>query len=450
MMIINATLGPLIGVVVQPIVGALSDKLTVRMGRRRVFLLAGVIITVIGMALSIAFSIPCMLDTWKTSSLDSSNEFEWKYYHAVEIFAMAVTYTGLNILQVVSRTLVLDSIPINYQHPCALMFILQSSMARLLYHGVMSVLYLSTCSTTNSVENAMKCDNSTLLATFSMYCISILLLFVSAYVTFYTATESFVLSDPITCKTFIIDCIVSLKKRFTEAHHLFIKDAAIIFFGWLAFVSFDSNNSQFFRFFTEVYEHNDKDGLRPEIYQSFQCIMFVFVQLIYCFVMLGINKYPWWMMSISHFLSSLISLFGFGLITYFYIKYNSSSYTGFDGDDLVWYMIAFIFYIIPIACSSAQLLSVPYALLKNIVESDKFGFYVGVMNSAVITAQSVMYIVLYFLYEKSYDSVDTNDINAEVITSHTLSIVLYFIACVLCLFTKKIQEHHMEENQYNF
>ena len=106
--------------------------------------------------------------------------------------------------------------------------------------------------------------------------------------------------------------------------------------------------------------------------------------------------------------------------------------------------------IIPNAVSSAQLLSVPFAVLKNIVDSTHFGLFVGLFNSAIIVAQIITYGITYFLFHKMYEPSDNSgadlyyDNSVSIIISSIIPVVFYFISSFVSIKIKKAYKQRIE------
>ncbi|KAL7714408.1 Transporter major facilitator family protein [Entamoeba marina] len=140
--LINAILGPLIGIMVQPLIGALSDIIQTKWGRRRPYLIIGNIFVFVGVCIMVIVGGFQLNNYSEIEEENDSEPHQLKISVAlvINLIGQTILYIGTNILQVVSRTLVLDIIPVEHQHPCALMFIAHSALARIVYIGIMTVV----------------------------------------------------------------------------------------------------------------------------------------------------------------------------------------------------------------------------------------------------------------------------------------------------------------------
>ena len=143
-------------------------------------------------------------------------------------------------------------------------------------------------------------------------------------------------------------------------------------------------------------------------------------------------------------------------------------YVGFDGAPeqessyraaIIGIIICQVIMIVPNAISSAQLLSVPFAVLKNIVDNIHFGLYVGLFNSAIIVAQIIAYLTTYYLFK----NVEIKDNHPEeslsnsyritiseptcVIISSIIPVIFYFISSFASVKIKKAYKQRVEYRQ---
>lgn len=95
------TIGPVVGLLYQPFIGYLSDRVHYKMGRRRPFIIIGAIGTVAGFGFLFCVvyikSIPL---TWK---------------RIIFVFALAVSHIFINTMQGPARTILGDIIPKDQQ-----------------------------------------------------------------------------------------------------------------------------------------------------------------------------------------------------------------------------------------------------------------------------------------------------------------------------------------------
>ncbi|KAG9098813.1 hypothetical protein FRC06_005953 [Ceratobasidium sp. 370] len=100
--------GPLSGLVVQPIIGALADRSTSRWGRRRPYMLAGSVLTALSL---IMLSRAQELAAWISGSKESSVGLA----RAIAILAVYLIDFAINVSMVAARTLTMDVLPTELQ-----------------------------------------------------------------------------------------------------------------------------------------------------------------------------------------------------------------------------------------------------------------------------------------------------------------------------------------------
>ena len=150
------------------------------------------------------------------------------------------------------------------------------------------------------------------------------------------------------------------------------------------------------------------------------------------------KQYPWYFMSICNALTTLMCFLPLiiSIITF------ESDTLQLDRGGLTFIICIFCIFLIPSAISSAQLLSVPFALLKQISPTEYFGFYVGFLNCAIIVAQLASYITSLFMLNNLHDdriSGDPYESNGSmIILLAGLSIGFYLLTCILSVFIKRV------------
>ena len=374
----------------------------------------------------------------------NGNKVVW----AFEIIAMIITYAGNNILQISYRTLVLDIIPIEHQHPCALMMIVDSSLSKIIICFIFAIVHGVSENGNDEIINKR--------LMIGMYAFAMVFVFISVLTTFFTATEN-IEEEQIPLKEFVIDCFRSLK----NSNKYTIKNWIILLLGWIANVSFLQLNSQMFTFFS--YANSEFDD-QYKLYSissigDIQSLILAIIHLIYSIILFSQNTYPWYLMWISNLVNAVMYLIPMFLVIW---------YVGFDGAPeqessyraaIIGIIICQVIMIVPNAISSAQLLSVPFAVLKNIVDNIHFGLYVGLFNSAIIVAQIIAYLTTYFLFK----NVEIKDNHPEeslsnsyritiseptcVIISSIIPVIFYFISSFASVKIKKAYKQRVEYRQ---
>ena len=134
---------------------------------------------------------------------------------------------------------------------------------------------------------------------------------------------------------------------------------------------------------------------------------------------------------------------------------------------VIFIMSMFCIFLIPSAISNAQLLSVPFALLKQICHSEYFGFYVGLLNCAIIVAQIISYL-LSLLFEDLHEEIDTvnhqpnidyhysesfddpyDQFGNCIISFASLCIVFYFVTSILSVFIRRVYKYQKQSEYSN-
>ncbi|KAF9387062.1 hypothetical protein CPB97_003002 [Podila verticillata] len=105
--------GPLSGLIMQPVVGVLSDRCTLKLGRRRPFLIFGVTLLVISfLCLGWCKEITALILGSESSSLDGATIL-------VAVASIYILDFSINCVQASCRTLIVDSLPSSQQEAAA-------------------------------------------------------------------------------------------------------------------------------------------------------------------------------------------------------------------------------------------------------------------------------------------------------------------------------------------
>ncbi|ELP90418.1 hypothetical protein EIN_016370 [Entamoeba invadens IP1] len=435
----SALMGPIIGIFVQLIVGAWSDRVDSVWGKRRPFLLGGGLILTAGMVVQIIAS-----GLHYKYYNDTSSEYTEYTNHGgkcylpptfsvfFEFFGLFLTYIGSNVLQVVSRTLVLDIIPTEHQHPCALLFVAQTALARLIVDFIFTITY--------GVDYSPKTLYS---VTMTLFIVTIFVVWITSAITFFTATESYTFSDETTTVEFIKESIECVKKT----NKWVLVNWGVLFLGWLAYTSFAMVNNQLLTFFSLQEErHKNNDSFVSYSMPCLQNLVFDVFQLMYCGLIMFRKTYPWYMLSTFGALGSAFCLVPL-IICIVYLAQESINFSGVGTSVAIGiFCCLFVLIAIPISINTAQLQSIPFALMKNLVDPSRFGLFIGVLNTSIIFAKQIMFIVNYFLFRDLYVYPNPLGISSEeyygqspqIITAAALPVMLYFGFSVFSLLTKKV------------
>lgn len=288
-------------------------------------------------------------------------------------------------------------------------------------------------------------------AVYILYALAGLIVPATCAVTFFTATESYIPSEKTAVVKFIKDCAHSLIKmnRYSVFNWL------ILFFGWMAYVSLDTTSSELYHYYGFVVDMhtNDYSILSPSAFMGIRSTLFAIMQLGYCVYMLSKKEYPWYFMSISNAVSSCISMLPMTCVLICFFGNGTDLRYQTDSLSLTLMMSLMVIFCIPAAFSAAQLLSVPFALLKHIVPSDHFGFFVGIYNVGIIFAQSLMYLLsyLFFNHVYAYDNAhltynDFDDNRVYTVIYACIPIVMYAVTALLSVTVRKIYKFNIDES----
>ncbi|KAJ2724334.1 hypothetical protein GGI07_002013 [Coemansia sp. Benny D115] len=108
--------GPLSGLVIQPVVGRLSDRCQSRLGRRRPYILGGALFVVVSVvAIAYARELARLLAGLLHRSVSSSDGFEARAAMAVAVAGFYVLDFSINASQACARALALDIAPLGQQ-----------------------------------------------------------------------------------------------------------------------------------------------------------------------------------------------------------------------------------------------------------------------------------------------------------------------------------------------
>ncbi|ELP84209.1 hypothetical protein EIN_064240 [Entamoeba invadens IP1] len=347
------------------------------------------------------------------------------------MFGLSVFYIGSNTLQVVSRTLVLDIIPIEHQHPCALMFITHSALAKTLAHFTFFLVNVATEFESDSQYTA-NC-----IALLILFVVDLILVPVSSFTTFFTATESYSFSETSIENKRLSKFMTTVFNTCAGLNRYTLLVWIILFLGWTANLAFENSNSELYHIFS--ISNDEEYWINPKAMFELQHLVIALSQLTYCFYMFKRQTYPWYSMFITNGISSVTMTLPFVIslvISFFYEEINKELFVNMS-------MIFLTVFVVPVGLNVAQLLSVPFALLKNLVSGEFFGISVGLYNAAIILSKFVVYVVTYFLFKNYEGSKGNEDLegNYYIMIATSLTIILYLITAVASYFFKIVYKY---------
>ena len=364
--IIFSFVGPMIGFFVQPIFGAIGDKCTFKFGRRRIFLVIGAIVDIIGLVI---IALSTFVDRAMSDDNSVSESTESAGDHIVGIlFALVglfIAFFGTNLMQGPSRAIVSDIVDVENQQDCNLMINACSGIASV-------VCYTMSAFTIES-------DNAFLI----MFGLCAAVVCVSTIPTvIFAKEEQFKLGEgeKLNIAQPFIDLFHAIKMINLNIFFILLS----LMLGWFAFQPFNTNFSNYFG--KDLYgvdangvDHTNegtKMGLLIlAVFAAFQCLSVFFFPVISGTI--G---------EVTTFLVSQalggVSYAMLCALTYTFPEnpddHNSDYYSSV--------VLGFVCAIFP-AMAFVQTNSLPYSLLKKVVPESRFGAFVGLLNCAVVIAQ---------------------------------------------------------------
>jgi len=352
--VILSTAGPLSGLLVQPIIGAISDKYESPYGRRRPFIVVGTIFTAAGMALIATSALI-------GDALGDKNDGQTASDHVIAIcFAIGglwIMNLFTNVIQGPGRALVNDVVD-----PSKLQ----------LANAVISAVMAAAAVTANLVGAQFVNQKNPY---FIIFLIGVGFVLFSMVPTVLCGKEKPYQrpdeDEPMSaCGTF-----KSIFVAFRTMPFAMVKVVLVYFLSWVAYTPLMVNQSLFFGRF---YHGNMSYGLYMAMYGL---ALFATIQATYSLVMPSLVK----------LLGSKTVYFGTQFIST--VSFFCIWVLPFSGYPLQEWQI-FFFTCLP-ALNFATFNSIPFALTTQIVGGKDVGLYMGALNSASVVAQTVTGFLLY-------------------------------------------------------
>ena len=394
--VIFSLIGPLIGFFVQPIMGAVGDRCTFKFGRRRIFLLIGMIIDIIG---TICICLSSYIDEafyGMDASESGSDSIENHIVGVVlGITGIFIAFFGVNIMQAPSRAIVSDIFDAENQQDANLMINAFCGLASICCFLISAFMTESDAFNLYTVMFGL-CACVVVIATIPT------LLF--AKEKRYVPEEG--------SKTSIAQPFIDLFQAIKMIRLDIVFILLSLMLGWFAYQPLSTNFTVFVQkeIFPEIHED---EGLQMAMFMMtvFAAVQFVSV-IIFPFITSVIGE-----------ITTFLVFQGLAAVSYaMIIVINFTFPEEIDSDESkpAYYSsiaLGFISVVFP-AMAFVQTNSLPYSMLKKVVPEERYGAFVGLLNCAVVIAQ--------FLCSGLISLIQIG------IDSYLVGFVIAFIAALLC------------------
>ncbi|KAL7714153.1 Sucrose transport protein [Entamoeba marina] len=369
--IIFSFVGPMIGFFVQPLFGAIGDRCTFKFGRRRIFIVVGALIDVVGMVVIASATIIDMLlgnielDP-SDSYVDDTTAMDHIVATIIALVGLFIAFFGVNIIQGPSRAIISDVIDVENQQDANLMVNACSGFASVACYGIsagtVSVSY-------------------TFLIMFGL-CAAVV--FVSAIPTvIFSKEERYVLEDgeKVNILRPFIDLFGAIKMINLDIIFLLLG----LMFGWFAFQPFNTNIVNYYGY--TIYGGYTDDNIYNDGMTMGLILMCVFA---IC-QSVSVAIFPLISDTIGEVTTFLVfqALGGVSYGMLCVVDYTFPKDYHSDETKPQFYAslaLSFVSIAFP-AMAFVQTNSLPYSMLKKVVPPARFGAFVGLLNCAVVIAQ---------------------------------------------------------------
>jgi MFS family permease len=360
--IILATVGPISGFFVQPIVGTISDTCGSPLGRRRPFILTGTIFCALGMAL-IGFCV-----TLGDSLGDNPLSNEASGHSRAILFAMLGFVTMnifVNVIQGPARVLINDVVPEEKIASGHTMVSTVMALANIIANVVGAQF----------IRRERPDDPDPY---YFLFLLGIEFLILSAIPTLFAARERrFRRAFGVPRQT-IGSVFMKIFRGFREMNSDTLRILLLYFFSWAAYSPLMVNLTLFFK--NNVYRGDPDKGLQMGLYTSaiFAATSFVFSLISpYLITLVGAK--------ITYGFTQIVATVCYVLL-FFIDKFPEPVISAIVLSSLV-------------ALNYTAFNSLPFVFLKDTVKEEEGGLYIGVLNSACVVAQTAsLYIASGLVY----------------------------------------------------
>lgn len=354
--IILTTSGAISGFIVQPIVGVYSDSCTSRFGRRRPFILAGMILVVVGM-----FFVGNSVQFGKLlgDNPDGVHPSDHKWGLMIAISCLWLINISVNAMQGPARALIADLVPAESQQLGNAILTATTGLSNVIANVV-------------GAQFLMKPDPYRILfmigCGFTALC---------TLPTLFAAKEQqYVRKEGE--KTGVVDAFAKIGKSFVTMPSVVVRIFIVFFFSWCAY-------SPFMIYLTTYYGNNVENAGNDQtkFQHGVQLGMYglaLFAALSFLYSMIQTPLLKIFGVRPTYFLSQVIATACFGALWFLAIK------------NLITVPLALILTAL-VAINFTAFNSIPFALLAESVPNSKMGMYMGVLNSAATLSQVVTNIL---------------------------------------------------------
>ncbi|KAF9396727.1 hypothetical protein CPC16_008564 [Podila verticillata] len=215
--------GPLSGLIMQPVVGVLSDRCTLKLGRRRPFLIVGVTLVVISfLCLGWCKEITALILGSESTSLDGATIL-------VAVASIYILDFSINCVQASCRTLIVDSLPSSQQETAA------AWASRLMGLGGIFGYFMGNV----NIPELIPAFGDTQVK--GLCIIACLFLILAVGTTCMTVTEQFLVRPPKTSNSFVGEFLQGFKSIFRSIRYLPTRIQQLCnvqFFAWMGWFPF--------------------------------------------------------------------------------------------------------------------------------------------------------------------------------------------------------------------
>eukprot|EP00727_Mastigamoeba_balamuthi_P010388 m51a1_g5972 putative major facilitator subfamily protein (515) ;mRNA; f:231413-233558 len=403
--IILSTAGPISGLIVQPVVGAWSDSLRSRWGRRRPFVAVGAFFCAAGMAL-----IAASVDLGKLLGDDEKSERpgDHKYAIAFAITGLWIMNLFVNTIQGPARAIVADIVPADKQQD-----------GNAMVSGVMGIAAI--------VANVMGAQLFLTAAPYrNLFAIGVVCVLLSAIPTLVVAKEGLppMGSDDDTQRAGACGVFGKIFMAFATIPRKMVIVVVVFFLSWCAYSPYMIYITDYFG--VEIYKGSTSHDLKERYQLGVQMGMyglavFAAVQWLFSFVLSPIvNKAgPAITFAVTQALAT-------GAFVGFYFLARS-------GLSLTW-MVAIAFTLMgTIAINFTTMNSVPFGLVRGLTGNKDAGLYMGVLNAASVVSQTATNLIAGVIISKApHDAPNHNEnVSYGILLGAALSVLAVFAALFL-------------------
>ena len=366
-----------IGFFTQLIAGLVIDYVQSLWGKRRKVMLYGLIIWMIGELLCISMTIYPFIQNRKEKQIN-----EKLYLLIAYIFFNCISFVGINIIQISYRAFILDYFDWIYQNQVYVMASFNTGLLRVVNYFIITIVSIFI----SQGDNNIKVSN---IFYFVMQFVTLIIVPISVCIFCSVAKEQQQIDIPITWKEYLSET----KSSFKLLNWRLALLGCVVFFGWICYFPFDQRMPEYLERYVskdmKMSSRISSDNLvnTPSfeiniIYLSHSVLLIIVSICLYL-----INKRLDITISFSFLLLSLSS------IIFFILPFEKEiENTGKEIDrrlSLIPYFISSLIY--------CHLNCLPYAMLRSVVQSHKFGFFLGLINCCVTLAQMISGVVLLFM-----------------------------------------------------